>query len=163
MWNSQILRLVLYESTLPVYILRLMIDKMTNSHYCLWSIIGWMSEWSTYLWMDIGYTQFYFNEGHSLHWHNNASYDNISLDPTQDVLICPAVDNLSVMHNCMDVRRHWCVASTFFWPRTIWVCDARIYISFCSICHYHITFRVCDARMLIAIIRFLAFVLIEPR
>ena len=85
---------------------------------------------------------------HSLRWQNNASYDTFSLDPTPDVPICPSVDNclfnyynVSVMHNCtMDIRRHWCVASTFscclYWRSFLYLnglnCIAQNNLSVCK-------------------------------
>ena len=125
MWNSQILKLVLKESTILLYILRQMICKITHSLDCLWSIIGWLCVWLTYLRMEFGHKQ--WNDSILFQWRTftsltkkNASYDKCSLDPTPDVQICPAVDNclfnfynVSVMHNSsMDFRRHWCVEST---------------------------------------------------
>ena len=118
----QIIKLVLNGSTIHVYILRLMIGKITHFHY--WEIIGWLCGWSALEWRSVinnEILQFFFNERHSLHWQKNASYNNISLNPTPDVPIYPAVDdcifnfyNVSIMHNwCMGFRRHWCVASAF--------------------------------------------------
>ena len=99
-----------------------MIGKISHFHYCLCSIISWLCVWSTYFGLEIDHKQ--WKASIIIHFVDKPMQVMIHFHLTPPLMFQYAPQLITVysttimlvliMHNCtMDIRRHWCGASTF--------------------------------------------------